>query len=88
MLAFFSRSSATKRSLPDASGSLRILASCARCAGRSRWFTSWIAVKVSSVRASGAIFRMVLPSAVVVETPLISSLRYGVGSSPSGNIGL
>ncbi|SLH48077.1 Uncharacterised protein [Mycobacteroides abscessus subsp. abscessus] len=34
MLTFLSRSSATKRSLPEDSGSSMILRSCARCAGR------------------------------------------------------
>ncbi len=46
MFAFFSRSSATKRSFGLASGSSRIDASCARWAGRSRCGMSCIASKV------------------------------------------
>ena len=40
MLAFLSRSSATKRSLADASGSSRMRRSCCKWPGRSRWDTS------------------------------------------------
>ena len=57
MLAFFSRSRATKRSLADASGSSRMARSCRRWPGRSRWAMSRIASRVSSVSASGSTLR-------------------------------
>ena len=47
MVAFFSRSRATNRSLSLASGSSRILRSWARCSGRRKWAMSCIASAVS-----------------------------------------
>ena len=54
MLAFFSRSNATKRSLSDDSGSSKILRSCCRCPGRSRCETSLKASNANSVSAFGS----------------------------------
>ena len=66
MLAFFSRSRATKRSLAEASGSSRMRRSCARWAGRSQWAMSWNAVRARSVSASGSTSRNVRPAASTV----------------------
>ena len=69
MFAFFSRSSATNRSFALASGSSRIVRSCARWAGR-RWCEMSCSASAASVRsASGSTLRKVRPSASKVLTP-------------------
>lgn len=67
-LAFLSSSSATNRSFALASGSSRMLASCCRWPGRSRWAMSTIADDASSRSASGSTLRIVRPLTVAVET--------------------
>jgi hypothetical protein len=68
ILAFFSRSSATKRSLAEASGSSRIARTCVRWLVRSRWLMSLNAVSASRRNPSGATFRISSPSNSVTET--------------------
>ena len=72
----------------DASGSSRMARSCGKMPGRSRCETSWNARNASSLSASGAMRRTVLPSTVMVRTPSIGSLRQGVvPSGPAGTSG-
>ena len=86
MLAFLSSSSATYLSFDEASPSSRMLRSCWRWPGRSRWEMSWNAAAVSSVSASGSTVRTSLPLNLAVPTKSEESLRYGVVSWPWGNI--
>ncbi len=75
MLAFFSRSRATKRSLGEASGSSRMLRSCWRCPGRRKWAMSTIACWASSVSASRSTLTK-RPSGVSnVDTPSVVNRR-------------
>ncbi len=85
MAALRSRSMATNRSLPLASGSSTIARSCARCSERSRCWMSVIAVRASSVSVSGSISRNRLPAASTTRTPSAVTSRYSVlVSLPSG----
>ena len=86
MQAFLSRSSATKRSLADASGSSRILRSCCRCAGRRKWAMSCIASDVRRVRTLPSTSTNRRPPASNVETPSLVMRRYSVSSGPSGSM--
>jgi hypothetical protein len=60
--AFRSMATATPRSLGEASGSARILATCSLCAARSRKETARTAAAASRVRASGSTLRTSFPS--------------------------
>ncbi len=75
MLAFFSSSSATKRSLSEASGSSRIFASCSRWPGRSRWLMSMKACSESISSALGSTVSTSSPRKVSTETYWSVSLR-------------
>ncbi len=70
MLTFLSRSSATNRSLPLASGSSMMRRSCARWAGRRKCAMSCMASAVSSRSAVGATCRNVLPARLERADPL------------------
>src|SRR5690606_25632540 len=84
--ALRSRSIATNRSLPLASGSSTIERSCCRCDVRSRCWMSVIAVRASVVSALGEISRKVRPAASTVRTPSSVTSRYSVSVSlPSGS---
>ena len=79
--------SATYLSFSEASGSVRILATCSLCSLRSMNSTSWNACWASCVRASFETLRIVFPSNSPVVTPSLVSRRYSVLSSPNWNIG-
>ena len=85
MLTFLSRSSATKRSLPLASGSSMIRRSWARWAGRRKCAMSCMASSVSSRSASGSTCRNGRPPSSSTRTPSVVSSRYGVRSGPIGS---
>ena len=82
--AFLSRSSATKWSLSEASGSSRMFRSCWRWAGRRKWAMSRIASAVNIRIASGVTLRNVPSDVSNVDTPSVETSRYSVVSSPSG----
>ena len=84
MVAFLSRSRATKRSLSLASGSSSTLRSWARWSARRKWAMSCIAAAVSAVIALGSTLRNVPSGVSNVETPSVVTRRYGVSSGPSG----
>jgi hypothetical protein len=75
MLAFFSSSSATYLSFEEASLSSRMLRSCWRWPGRSRWEMSWKAAAVRVVSASGSTVSTSRPLNFVVPTKSEVSLR-------------
>ena len=85
MLAFFSRSRATNRSLSLASGSTMMLASCCKWLARSRCAMSRMACSVSLMIAAGSTLRNVPSLVSKVETPSFPKKRYCVSSAPRGS---
>src|SRR5689334_7494954 len=83
--ALRNRSTATNRSLGDASGSSTIARSCARCAGRSRCWMSRTASRTRAVMVVGAISRNVRPAASTTVPGGSGRRRYSVSSGPSGS---
>ena len=75
MLRFLSRSRATNRSLPEASGSSMIVRNWARWPGRREWLMSWNASEVSLRIAPGSTLRNVSPSTSTVLTPSVDTSR-------------
>jgi hypothetical protein len=78
MLAFLSNSSATKRSFSVASGSLRMLLSCCKCAGRSKCAISVMARADNNRRASGSTLRNFVPPRFTSDTWLPVIFTYSV----------
>ncbi len=82
--ALRSIATATPRSLGAASGSERMEATFARCAGRSRNETSRIAWLARKASPSGSTTRISFPSNRDTETYSLVSSRYFVSSSSCG----
>ena len=78
---------ATYLSFSDASGSVRIFATCSLCARRSMNSQSWKASCASRVSASLLTLRISLPSNSPVLIPSFDTSRYSVSSLPNWNIG-
>ena len=85
MLAFFRSSSATKRSLSDASGSSRMARSCAKWPGRSRCAMSVMPSCATRRSASGSTFSTSRPSTRSTETCSSVILRQGMALGFAGS---